>query len=349
MRIHIGTQELLGKIFWFNDDHSLNENSLYHMHIKLDEPGIAAPGDAVLIRSFSPVTTIAGGKVLYIDPPGIRQIEKNWNEIFNSLPKEDLLIKIKQVFDFQGYKSLTVKTIRKKLFETESVILDALDRLIKQKYLIEFTYKNEEHYVSLSSMDIAIKVIESEIEKANEKNKYKLRSGYNFQQLLNTFRAYSFSEPFLERTLERSVKAGKIILNGSEYNTKDASKNNEVNIILHKIVELYKHSRFVSPDLDEAAAQLNLEIKTMKNLIITLTQKGELKSIGGKFYLHREMLEELIGFIKDHFSKNTELDVAVLRDFTGCSRKYLIPIFEYLDANNYTYRQGDVRIAGPNL
>ncbi|MEJ2545044.1 MAG: selenocysteine-specific translation elongation factor, partial [Calditrichaceae bacterium] len=72
VHIHIGTQELLGKIFWFEDDLYLQENKTYYMHIKLSESGVAAPGDAILIRSFSPVTTIAGGKVLYIDPPGIR-------------------------------------------------------------------------------------------------------------------------------------------------------------------------------------------------------------------------------------------------------------------------------------
>ncbi len=347
VRIHIGTQELLGKIYWFGDTSSLNENAIYQMHIKLDEPGITAPGDAVLIRSFSPMTTVAGGKVLCIDPPGIRQIESNWNEIFGNLSNNDLLKKVKQIFDFQGYKSLTNKAIRLKFLETESVIMDALDRLIKQKYLTKFVYKNETHYVSSVSMDMGIKIIESEIENIREQDK--LKSGYNFQQLLNILRPYNFSEPFLEWTLKSAVKSGSMIFKGSEYNTQTASENDEMNIIRQKIIELYKQSRYAAPDLNETAHQLNLESKTMKNLMISLTQTGELKSIGGKFYIHREVMNELLEFIKHHFSKNSELDVAVLRNFTGCSRKYLIPIFEYLDANKFTERRGDVRIAGPDL
>jgi selenocysteine-specific elongation factor len=317
------------------------------MHIKIDEPGIAAPGDAVLIRSFSPVTTVAGGKVLYIDPPGIRQIESNWKEIFGNLSNNDLLKKVKQIFEFQGYKSQTIKAIRLKLFETESVVIDVLDRLIKQKYLTKFTYKNETHYVSYASMDMGIKIIKSEIEKVHEKNK--LKCGHNFQQLLNIFKTYGFNEPFLERTLERAVKSGNIMLKGSEYNTQTASENDEMNKIRQKIIELYKQSRYAAPDLNEIAHQLNLEIKTMKKLMISLTQTEELKSIGGKFYIHREVLNELLEFIKHHFRESSELDVAVLRDFTGCSRKYIIPIFEYLDANKFTERQGDVRVAGSNL
>ena len=347
VRIHIGTQELLGKIYWFDDIPSLNENALYRMHIKIYEPGIAAPGDAVLIRSFSPVTTVAGGKVLYIDPPGIRQIETNWKEIFGNVSNNDLLKKVKQIFEFQGYKSQTIKAIRLKLFETESVVIDVLDRLIKQKYLTKFTYKNETHYVSYASMDMGIKIIKSEIEKVHEKNK--LKCGHNFQQLLNIFKTYGFNEPFLERTLERAVKSGNIMLKGSEYNTQTASENDEMNKIRQKIIELYKQSRYTAPDLNEIAHQLNLEIKTIKKLMISLTQTEELKSIGGKFYIHREVLNELLEFIKHHFRESSELDVAVLRDFTGCSRKYIIPIFEYLDANKFTERQGDVRVAGPNL
>ena len=169
VHIYIGTQELVGKIFWFDDDNSLQENLTYHMHIKLSEPCVTAPGDAVLIRSFSPVDTIAGGKVLYIDPPGIRQIEKNWSEIFNNLLHDDLISAVKQVFYFLGYKSLTINALRKILFEKESVINDTMEKLIKQKYLTEFIYKNERHFVSASSMDQGIQDIEEMINEAHEK------------------------------------------------------------------------------------------------------------------------------------------------------------------------------------
>ena len=158
-----------------------------------------------------------------------------------------------------------------------------------------------------------------------------------------------FSEPFLERTLERAVRSGRIILRGSEYNSIAASENDELDSTKQKLAEYYKKGRFTVPEVNEVAELFGLDVKTIKNLITSLTQNGELKSIGGKFYLHKDILQELNEFIRNHFSKNDEIDVAVLRDFTGCSRKYLIPIFEYLDANGFTKRQGDVRIAGPNL
>ncbi|MBN1409017.1 MAG: selenocysteine-specific translation elongation factor [Calditrichaceae bacterium] len=347
IHIHIGTQELLGKIFWFEDDPFLDEDKSYHVHIKINESGVTAPGDAVLIRSFSPVTTIAGGKVLYIDPPGIRQIESKWDEIFYDLSSDDFITKIKQVFNFIGYKSITIAAVRKILFENEYLISHIIDKLVKLKYLTEFVFKNEKHFVSSASMDRGIQIIESEMEMAHAKNK--LISGYNFQQILNRLKPYGFSESFLERTMERAVKSGRITFNGTEYNTLAASEDDNASRIKQEIINLFKQSRFSVPDVNELADQLKLDSKTIKNLITSLTQNNELKSIGGKFYLYHEVLNELINFMRDYFTNNNEIDVTILRDYTGCSRKYLIPLFEYLDANKYTERRGDVRIAGPGL
>lgn len=347
VRIHIGTEELLGKIYWFDEDKNLNPDSLYHMRIKLDEPGIAAPGDAVLIRSFSPVTTLAGGKVVFIDPPGVRQIEFNWEDIFNNFSNDDLITKIKQLFAINGFKSLTVKLIKQKMFENEADILRTLEQLNKQKYLVEIEYKNEKHYISQTSIDSGIGIIQKEIERALDKEK--LKSGISLQQLSTLLKSYKFNDPFLERTLQKAVKAELLIHDGSLFTTKKNKDSGQTNRIQQKIIEIYKTNRFVPPELNEIAEELSLELKNIKNLVISLAHNGNLISIGGKFYLHREVLDELIEFIKSHFSKNTELDVANLRDFTDCSRKYIIPIFEYLDANGLTVRKEDVRTEGPNL
>ena len=41
--------------------------------------------------------------------------------------------------------------------------------------------------------------------------------------------------------------------------------------------------------------------------------------------------------------------VAAVRDALGTSRKYLLPLLGYLDANGITRRRGDLRVAGPRL
>jgi selenocysteine-specific elongation factor len=347
VRIHIGTQEILGKIYWFENDPMLAEDRKYHVRLKLNQPGVAAPGDAVLIRSYSPVTTLAGGIVLYTDPPGIRQIEPDWHNIFESLASDDYLNRIEQIFKFGGFKSFTVQSVQKKLFENESFIVPLLDKLIKKKFLTEITFKNEKLYISRSAMDRAIEIIVNTLEKALKENQ--VIQGINYKQLANILKPYGMDAAFLERTLQKAVKSGVIIFKDSLYTTREASKGDEANIIRQQILDLYKQNRFNPPDIETVSGQLNLDIKTIRNLISRLSQKGELISVGGKFYLHHNVLDELVGFVKKYFRDNNRMDVSAMRDYTGCSRKFLIPMFEFLDSNGITERKDDYRIAGPAI
>jgi len=41
--------------------------------------------------------------------------------------------------------------------------------------------------------------------------------------------------------------------------------------------------------------------------------------------------------------KSTKIDVAKFKELTGVTRKYAIPLLEYLDRERVTRRSGDVR------
>jgi len=153
----------------------------------------------------------------------------------------------------------------------------------------------------------------------------------------------------LERTLQKAIKSGQIFFDGSLYSTEETLKTNEVSKVQEQIIQQYKDSRFLSPDLNDISQRLNIDPKDIKKLTTALVKDGKLKSIGGQFYLHQTVFRELLEFLKTFFSNNSELDVAVMKEFVQGSRKYVIPIFEYLDNNGFTERRGDVRVAGPNL
>jgi selenocysteine-specific elongation factor len=72
-------------------------------------------------------------------------------------------------------------------------------------------------------------------------------------------------------------------------------------------------------------------------------------SINQKLFLHHAVHEQLIQFLRDYFSGQAQMPVAALKNFIATTRKYAIPIFEYLDASGFTIRSGDIRKKGPNL
>jgi selenocysteine-specific elongation factor len=53
--------------------------------------------------------------------------------------------------------------------------------------------------------------------------------------------------------------------------------------------------------------------------------------------------------VRAHFAGAKELTVADVKEGLGLSRKWAVPLLEALDREKVTRREGNVRLAGPNL
>ena len=58
---------------------------------------------------------------------------------------------------------------------------------------------------------------------------------------------------------------------------------------------------------------------------------------------HRSALEDLRKRVAAYKTKSATIDVATFKELTGVSRKYAIPLLEYLDRERVTKRVGDAR------
>ena len=64
--------------------------------------------------------------------------------------------------------------------------------------------------------------------------------------------------------------------------------------------------------------------------------------IGGELVFHRSALDGLRSRLAPY--KGRRLGVAQFKDLAGVSRKYAIPLLEYLDRERVTRREGDERV-----
>lgn len=84
-----------------------------------------------------------------------------------------------------------------------------------------------------------------------------------------------------------------------------------------------------------------------KELVASLLDSGRLVQVADDIIFARSAFEEakkrVITFIKE----NGSLTVGELRDLLNTSRRYALPLLEYLDAKRITRRVGDKRILGP--
>lgn len=82
-------------------------------------------------------------------------------------------------------------------------------------------------------------------------------------------------------------------------------------------------------------------------LLSGLIERSELVRISSEVLLTPEVLAEWIAFARETLERGEPLNVGVLRDHFGTTRRYAIDFLERLDALNITRRRGDERVRGP--
>jgi selenocysteine-specific elongation factor len=100
--------------------------------------------------------------------------------------------------------------------------------------------------------------------------------------------------------------------------------------------------------IDEAgfAPPLTEELGADAALLRALATKGDLVPIQG-FYLTKNRADEAKQRVTAAIKKNGPITVAQIRDLLETTRKYAVPLCEWLDATGTTIRKGDVRLLGP--
>ena len=98
------------------------------------------------------------------------------------------------------------------------------------------------------------------------------------------------------------------------------------------------------PSPDELITNLKLDRNTARKIIQLMVKENALVKISEDMLIHRAAVDKLIADVKALKSKNPKMGVGEFKDLTGVSRKFAIPLLEYLDRQRITRRVGDERM-----
>jgi selenocysteine-specific elongation factor len=97
------------------------------------------------------------------------------------------------------------------------------------------------------------------------------------------------------------------------------------------------------PALKEVLAGLKIDRMRAQKIVTLLLRDRVLIKLSDDLVFHRDALDELKVRVRGMRSRVPKIDVAQFKDVTGVSRKYAIPLLEYLDRERVTRRVGDAR------
>ena len=97
------------------------------------------------------------------------------------------------------------------------------------------------------------------------------------------------------------------------------------------------------PALHKVIAGLRIDKNQAQKIVTLLLRDKVLVKISDELVFHRSALDQLRRQMAEYKAKTSKIDVGKFKELTGVSRKYAIPLLEYLDRERVTKRVGDAR------
>lgn len=341
VHFHAGTAETIAEVY-FHGQKELQPGRSAFANLKLQDDVLVLPGDRFIVRQFSPVVTIGGGTVL--DPlarrPMLRDAGRtvfletlergNHEEILAAMTERALL--------GLGQEEIVARTAW-----TEKEIASALEK-VSRTGITKTVSAEPLVLVSGKLFEEAGRKIAEKVEKFQKENpllpgiaREDLRASLGKRVRPETFRAALenlAAQKKLDVQGELVKKAGsEIALQPEELKAKE------------QIEAAFASASLSVPSVKEVLAKLPVETNRAEKLLQILLREKSLVRVTTELIFHRDALAQLKGQLSAYKkSKGDRLTIPVFKELTGITRKYAIPLLEYLDRERVTRRAGDERV-----
>jgi selenocysteine-specific elongation factor len=330
VHFHLATSETIARIILHGRD-ELKQGENCYCQFRLQEPVVSMSGDRYIIRRFSPVDTIGGGEVLDPSPPKRKQ--KDIVENLMIFEKGSLFEKISLKVQQAGLYGIPIMAIEGWIKAETPAIKDSIEKL-KEKGLI---MNIEDVLIHKTFFDVFREKVTQILKDFHSKNplkpgmpKEELRVMLKMEPKLFTGLTISLKDVVIDKEIVR-LKTFSTVLSEAEESMKT------------KILELLQKGGFQPPMKEELSQSLKLNQKHLSDILKLLVKEGSLVRISDSMYLTASSYNKMIKSLRTFYSKKSEMTVAEFRDILGTTRKYALPILEYLDSIKVTLRVEDIR------
>jgi len=332
VHFHCNTLETVAEIQLYGVK-ELAPGSHAFARLKFSENTLLVPGDRFIIRQFSPVITIGGGSVLDSAViPRARQLEN----FLITLATGDAASILRARIERRGSDGIALR----RLVSETGLPTNALLRELTQPLKTSAVARTGDLFVHEPALAELQTSLLSALQSFHKKNS--LAAGISKEELREQVHAssevFSFALDRLAQQQKLEVSGDLVRLPGQGVILKDDEAESK------KTIETaFSVAGLRVPALQEVLAGLKIDKGRAQKIVTLLLRDRVLTKISDDLVFHRTALEELRRTIATQKAKSPKMDVARFKELTGVSRKYAIPLLEYLDRERVTRRVGDTR------
>jgi selenocysteine-specific elongation factor len=339
VRFHCGTSEIIATIILL-DRQELSPGEQCFVQFRLVRPTVVLKKDRFVIRSYSPVRTIGGGYILNPLPSKKRRFSKEVLQgltIFNEGTDEEIIEQYIKNNKFRGVSKTDLAFLanlpRKDLDEiiTRLVSKNVIFQVDKENALFmhtTFYHKAQEDVLAILR---------------DYHRRFPLKEGPVKEEVRAKIPGTVKEKPF-NQILQTLIQKGAILKEKDIIKVKEHTVKllHDQETVRKEIEQIYVKQGLAPPyfkDLDQSILQ-----KGGKDVLEIMVKDGTLIKVKEDLYFHQSSIDELKWKLIDFLQAKGEITTSELKDVTGVSRKYTIPLIEYFDKTHLTVRIGDKRV-----
>ncbi len=340
IRFHSGTSETIGYLILLEKD-EIKPGETGIVQIRLDTPVTCVKDDKFVIRRYSPVRTIGGGKILNPIPEKHQRFK---SEIINGIKKIDEN-QIEDIISFHldqaGYKGLNIKELIIMTNTSEKQLNKSLVKLMSSQSIIQ-TSKDNKIFIHKNFMDKIMDKALSNLKDYHSVNP--LKEGMSKEELKSKLPVETDTK-FFNLILIRLIKENKIfqdknIVRLAKHSVSLAVDQKEVK---KNILKELKESGLSPLGLAALCTKLKIENNLAKDVLMMLVEQKTIIKIKEDLWFHHEPIDILKHNLINFLENNEEISTSDFKKMTGVSRKFVIALIEYFDTQKVTIRIGDIR------
>jgi selenocysteine-specific elongation factor len=342
-RFHIGTAERMATVSLLDCD-QIEPGHWGLAQLFLDEHAMAVWGQPFVLRESSASETLGGGQVLQPDANKIRrrhlEVLERVERLWTGDPKQRALT----VAWFGSFAGFT----HAELVRGAGIGPDEAGSLVEAMKasgeLVEIVISPARRLLLHADM---IKELEERLLHALDRlhEQFPLMSTHDRQKVQAQLE-YVGDDPLVhavtERLIQRKILAGDLKrLARADFKPKLSANLRKLK---DKMVVAFQAARFAPPEPGSFANQAGGNAANLKDLFDVCVAEGHLVRVSDDIYLHVDVDAEMKQKVVERLQQTGQgLTVADIRDLLGTSRKYAVPLCEYLDRVGVTRRDGDLR------
>jgi selenocysteine-specific elongation factor len=303
--------------------------------LRLSESALLLPGDRFIQRQFSPVVTSGGGVVIENTPPKKVKDGAAYAQLLKTFGEELRDGRLRTRVVARGVEGLSIAdAVARTGWPAEKVVSGASQSP-------EIT-RIGGILISRQVLDLVRKDLISTLDAFHKHNS--LVAGVSKEELRGHFS--EVAPDVFAGVFDEAVRAGKIELAGELVRLAGRGvvmKDEEAES--KKIIEAaFATAGLKVPALKDVLTGLKVDKVRAQKIVTLLLRDKILVKVSDELVFHHDALSALRKRMAAEKLNSPRLDVARFKDLTGVTRKYAIPLLEYLDREHVTRRVGDERV-----